>query len=584
MSEGSGLGEDNFGETCLGSKTHDLEQNGGRDSVISSRADLAVRPQNYGSLVQEKSPPSHRITSCFVVWLTFLAACGSFLFGYDTGIVSGAMLYLREEFELTDIQQEAVISVTIAAAAVFSLIGGMLNHTIGRKRTIIIASIAFTIGALVLGFALNLAMLIIGRLVVGIGIGLSSTTVPVYVAECSPPWNRGRLVTVHQFMITIGMFSANVFAGAFSYIPNGWRYMLGLAGVPSAFQLIGFLFMPESPRWLVSAGRLKDAEFVLKKIRGYEKFLRSSQPLKNTCILGRMFRSKTVRRALFIGCGLQMFQQIAGINTVMYYTATIMKMAGVWENSLAIWLSCVVSGFNVLFTIVALFLIDRVGRKPLVVVSFIGVLVSLIVLATGFQLAAVHSPAVTKETSSQECLKYSDCDQCNASPNCGFCFNDQNGTFTNGSCLVTAGAYKENSVAGPCSAEQQTTLSSIWAYDFCPSNYAWITFLGMIMYIVSFAPGLAPVPWTMNSEIYPLWARSAGNALATATNWTFNLVIAMTFLTLTTTLTKYGTYWLYSGLAVVGILFVIWFVPETKGRSLEEMEKVLSQPWLVCPW
>lgn len=169
--EVSGLGEDNFGETCLERKVQ--EQNGGRDiSVLSNSANMTGHPQNYGSFMHEKPGLSHSRTSCFVLWLTFLAACGSFLFGYDTGIVSGAMLYLREEFKLTDIQQEAVISVTIAAAAVFSLVGGMLNHTIGRKRTIVIASIAFTLGALVLGFALNLAMLITGRLVIGIGIGV----------------------------------------------------------------------------------------------------------------------------------------------------------------------------------------------------------------------------------------------------------------------------------------------------------------------------------------------------------------------------------------------------------------------------
>ncbi|XP_064604839.1 proton myo-inositol cotransporter-like [Liolophura sinensis] len=549
-----------------------------------------------GDKKQPEEPPAK--TTFYVILLTFLCALGSFLFGYDTGVVSGAMLYIKDEFHLSPLLHELVISVTVGAAAVFAVVGGFINDKLGRKPTTLIASVVFLAGALVLALAQNVAMLLAGRVIVGIGIGLDSMTVPMYVAECAPAHVRGRLVTIHQFMITVGLLVSTLVDGAFSYVDNGWRYMLGLAGVPALIQLIGFIFMPESPRWLVYHDKDEEGLKALEKIRGTTQVLNEYQLIKDTVnedrklqnenqgfVLLRMLKTKTTRRALVVGCSLQMFQQLAGINTVMYYTASIVRMAGFRDNSIAIWLSALVSSVNVLFTFVGLYFVEKLGRKLLLILSYIGVLVALIVLAVGFQLPSISSPDLNMKEgfSNTSCYSYSNCYPCSQDAKCGYCYEFDGNVASNGSCVaVLDDEHTAQATIGRCNS---TSLPDgmRFDFDFCPTDYSWLPIFGMVLYLASFAPGFAPMPWTLNSEMYPLWARSSGNACATAVNWLFNLLVSQTFLTLLESMTSYGTYWLYAGISVIGISVFTMIVPETKGKSLEEIEQLFSKGWCHCP-
>ncbi|KAH9512828.1 hypothetical protein Btru_036702 [Bulinus truncatus] len=530
--------------------------------------------------------------STIYVWmLTSFAAIGGFLFGYDTGVISGAMLLLKDKFSLSSFWQELIVSVTIAAAFVSALAGGFLNDKFGRKVVTIIASFVFTAGAVVLACSSNIAMLVIGRVILGIGIGLASMTVPVYIAESAPAHLRGRLVTINTLFITGGQFIASTMDGGFSYVkPDGWRYMLGFAGIPSLIQFCGFFFLPESPRWLMRKARESEALKVLVKLRGTQNVDEEMNEIKKSLELDshstdgntllRVLRTPTVRRALIVGCGLQLFQQLSGINTVMYYSATIIKMSGIRDQQMAIWLAAVTAGINFVFTIVGVWLVERLGRKKLIMGSLIGVTASLIVLAIAFQLAAVLSPSTTPFHSNTTCSRYLSCESCIESLQCGFCYSGS-GSSVNGSCLATDSKDSDHSKYGPC--DNTTSLNgNIWAYDYCPSSYSWMAILGLILYLMFFAPGMGPMPWTINSEIYPIWARSTGNSLSAATNWIANLVVSMTFLTLTETLTKYGTYWLFVGIAISGLIFFGLYLPETKGRSLEDVEDLFSQPWSIC--
>ncbi|KAI8771592.1 proton myo-inositol cotransporter [Biomphalaria glabrata] len=529
------------------------------------------------------------VTSTVYVWLlTFFAAIGGFLFGYDTGVISGAMLLLRDKFSLSSFWQELIVSVTIAAAVVSALAGGFLNDWFGRKVVTILASFVFTAGAVVLACSSNVAMLVVGRLILGLGIGFASMTIPVYIAECAPAHLRGRLVTVNTLFITGGQFIASVLDGGFSYIkPDGWRYMLGLAGVPSLIQFCGFFFLPESPRWLMRKGRESEALRILQRLRGTSNVDDELKEIKNTLQLEslngdgntmlRILRTPAVRRALIVGCGLQLFQQLTGINTVMYYSATIIKMSGVSDQQTAIWLAAVTAGINFIFTIVGVWLVERIGRKKLVMGSLIGVTGSLILLAVTFQLVALMSPSNVPYHSNTTCSSYRSCDSCVDNSQCGYCYTGS-GSSVNGSCLATSSKDTGHSDYGPC--ENATSLvGHTWASDYCPTSYSWMAILGLILYLMFFAPGMGPMPWTINSEIYPIWARSTGNSLSAATNWIANLLVSMTFLTLTETLTKYGTYWLFVGIAILGLMFFGICLPETKGRKLEDIEDLFSQPW-----
>jgi len=263
----------------------------------------------------------------FVYLLTFFTAIGGFLFGYDTGVISGAMIMLKDEFYLSTLWQEMVISVTVFFAALFSLIGGVLNSYFGRKGSMLIASLIFVSGSLILSLTKTKEVLLTGRAIVGAGIGIASMTAPVYIAEISPVDIRGKLVTFNNVMITFGQFVASCVDGVFSKDKvNGWRFMLGLAAVPAVIQFVGFCFLPESPRWLIDKKKYSKAKEILMKISDdketaeteYESLkLISEKKSTNQSTLCDIFKDSCLRQALIIGCSLQLIQQLAGINTIM---------------------------------------------------------------------------------------------------------------------------------------------------------------------------------------------------------------------------------------------------------------------------
>ncbi|CAI9722228.1 proton myo-inositol cotransporter-like [Octopus vulgaris] len=536
-------------------------------------------------------------TPQFIYILTFFSGLGGFLFGYDTGVISGAMILLRNTFLLSSVWQELIVSVTIAGAAVFAIVGGLLNDRIGRRPTIMIASVVFTTGAICMGMAPDKYVLLCGRIIVGAGIGLVSMTIPVYLAECAPSHVRGRIVSTNIAMVAGGQFFANVIDGIFGFNEEtGWRYMLGLAGIPSAIQFIGFIFMPESPRWLITRNRDDEARLVLQKMRGYRDIEEELENIKISCheaelqektiagknpIILQMIQTPSVRRALIVGCSLQLIQQVAGINTVMYYSATIIRMSGVKSDEAAIWLSAVTAAVNFCFTLVGLYLVEKIGRRALTLGSLLGAVISLAWLAVGFYLSSENTPAVNfvepvaVETS---CAAHKNCNQCMRDLYCGYCYMDTFRGSVNSSCLPADYDNPWLSTKGRCNSTYLPGKLT-WAYDYCPTPYAWMPMVGLVLYLVFFAPGMGPMPWTINSEIYPLWARSTGNAAGTFTNWFTNLIVSMSFLSLTEVLTRHGTFWLYTTLALLGGILLAFILPETKGKTLEEVEGVFAKSW-----
>ena len=253
-------------------------------------------------------------------------------------------------------------------------------------------------------------------------------------------------------------------------------------------------------------------------------------------------------------------------------------MSGVQGDQLAIWLAAVVAFGNFIFTLVGICLVEKIGRRKLLLGSLTGVAFSLFLLGGAFYLAKQHDAAV----SMQEKLPSSVRDDCPVNghcldclkANCGFCFvKGSSSNPVNGSCVPLNASSSNHAAYGRCS---ESDNMATWSYNACPYKHAWLAIVALVLYIAAFAPGMGPMPWTINSEIYPLWARSTGNAFATATNWTCNLVISMTFLSLTEWITRYGAFWLYGGIAICGWVFFFVYLPETKGKSLEELEYLFS--------
>lgn len=329
----------------------DDDQQGSLRESLESRRDpdvealfsrqVAATPTNGPHGRSRTSDKRKNDVPVFVAILTISASLGGFLFGYDTGVISGAAILITDEFHLSSTQEEIVVSVTIASAAASSFFGGPLMQYWGRRPVIILAGVIFTIGAILLAVAMSYFDLVFGRFVLGIGIGLASLASPVYIAEAAPSHLRGKLVTLNTLFITGGQVIAGIVDGIFSTTTGGWRYMLGLSGVPAVLMTLCFMFLPESPRWLVAAGRRKNALTTLQQIRGtpdvhaeLEEIVASSAhdigvdgeaQLKRGATVGELLQEPKIRRALVLGCGLQLLQQLCGINTLMYYSATICR-------------------------------------------------------------------------------------------------------------------------------------------------------------------------------------------------------------------------------------------------------------------
>lgn len=317
-----------------------------------------------------------------------IAALGGLLFGYDTGVISGAVLFIRGDFGLDPGMQAFVISVVLVGCVLGAGSAGWLADRFGRRRTLIAAGIVFGVGAIASAASPGVAILLASRFVVGIAIGFASVVSPMYVSEVSPAGIRGSLVSLYQFAITIGILAAfvvdYVFAGG-----GEWRMMLGLAVIPSIALIAGMLPLPESPRFLYKSGRVEAAREELQRIYGDGDETRDAEAAMVESLRVKqggleVLAQPAVRWALFVGVALAVLQQVTGINTVIYYGPQIFEMAGFHSASASILAQAGVGVVNVVMTLVAIVWIDRVGRKPLLYAGCTGMFVGLCALAVAF--------------------------------------------------------------------------------------------------------------------------------------------------------------------------------------------------------
>ena len=324
----------------------------------------------------------------YVLLVASVAALGGLLFGYDTGVISGAILFITKDFGLALREQAFTISVVLIGCIAGSAVAGALADRIGRRWTLLVAGVVFFAGAIVSAFTPNEAILLCGRFVVGIGIGFSSVVAPLYISEVAPASVRGALVSLYQFAITVGILVAYLVDYALA-AHGQWRWMLGLAVIPSAILMSGMIFMPESPRFLFKIGQGARARDELTRIydNSAESAREEASIAENLSVKGAGWRgllAPGVRLALFIGVTLAFLQQVTGINSVIYYGPRIFQMAGVSSASADILAQSVVGTVNCLSTLIAIFFVDRIGRKPLLYAGLAGMLVALSALAMAF--------------------------------------------------------------------------------------------------------------------------------------------------------------------------------------------------------
>ncbi|MCB1085320.1 MAG: sugar porter family MFS transporter, partial [Chlamydiia bacterium] len=320
--------------------------------------------------------------------ISAVAALGGLLFGYDTGVISGAILYIKQELAVTTLQEELIISMVSLGAIFGAISGGTLSDKLGRKKVVLTSSFVFIISAIGLSFSGSVGEIIFWRLLVGFAIGVSSATAPLYIAELSPRYIRGALVSINQLFITIGIL-ASYLIGLLFVKTESWRIMFAIAAIPAAIQFIVMSFFPESPRYLTKIGEKAKAMQVLTRFRGSKRDAtleveHIEQTLTNKKAKWSELLSKKIRPALLAGIGITIIQQITGINTIIYYAPTIFKFAGFGSDKAALLATTWVGIVNVVMTFVAIYLLDKVGRKPLLFFGLGGMVVSLAVLGIGF--------------------------------------------------------------------------------------------------------------------------------------------------------------------------------------------------------
>ncbi len=471
-----------------------------------------TNPYEASRVPQEASAPK-RGSTLYLTGVCTVAALGGMLFGFDTAVISGAIGLLKTQFGLSELMEGWVVSSALLGCITGAMAAGTLSDRFGRKRLMIMAAGLFLVSALASAVPPTPNVLIVARLVGGLGVGFASMLAPLYISEISPPYLRGRMVAMYQFAITVGVLAAYFsnalllhlsknYSGLYDqrtlrwlFVDEMWRGMFGAEVLPAAMFLLLLLFVPESPRWLTKQRREDEAMDILARVGGRETAALEMDEIRDTIShesgsVWQLFQPG-MRIALLIGVMLPIFSQISGINAIIYYGPKIFETAGL-QLSDALGGAVIIGIVNTAFTLLTLWKIDSLGRKPILQIGTIGAVASLAMIGLLFHNGAAEG--------------------------------------------------------------------------------GWL--LGMITcYIACFAIGLGPIPWVIMSEIFPTRVRGRAMSFGVFAIWATCALVSQTFPWLLKNLGPAGCFWLYASLCAPSILFVWLVVPETKGKTLEEIEK-----------
>lgn len=463
-----------------------------------------------------------------VYLLTLASSISGFMFGYDTGYISAALVNVGTDLSnkiLTSGEKELITSATSLGALIGALFGGVGANLFGRKRVLLGSNVFFVVGTIIQLVAKHVWTMIAGRFVLGLGVGVASLIAPLMLSELAPSKYRGRLIVTNCIFITGGQLVAYFINWPLTHVDGGWRVSVGLCMVPAVIQLGFFLYLPDTPRYYVIKGDLERAKQVLRKTHSdssevHVEALLADMIQSNSTVPGgpvsqiwnsiKLIHSRPANlRALILACGLQGIQQFTGFNSLMYFSATIFKTIG-FENATAV--SIIIAATNFVFTLVALCIIDFVGRRRILLFAIPGMCIALVICAIAFHFLGVK-----------------------------FGSDDE---------VVV-----------------ETTGISGWGI---------VVILGMVFYVASYAIGIGNSAWTGVELFSDVNVRSVGGMYAAATNWAGSLVIASTFLTMLENITPPGTFALFAALCFVSFLFVLFLLPEVAGLKLEETTKLLE--------
>jgi SP family arabinose:H+ symporter-like MFS transporter len=516
-----------------------------------------------------------RHSNRFIFLIAVVVSLGGFIFGFDASVISGVVGYVTQLYGLDVWQQGLVVSAPSLAAILASLTVVPLSDVVGRRRMLIAVAFLYLVSAVFSTFAPGFVSLVIARAIGGLAFGSLMIT-PIYVAEIAPARLRGVMVSVNQMNIVVGL-SAAYFCNYLLVALSGrsdpwilglgikaypWRWMLGLEILPAAIWL-GLLFLvPESPRWLVVQGRVTEARAVLRRMVAPEEvepqLASVLATMKEAAQSGRTkFRqliSRELRFALFIGVIVAVAQQITGINAVFFFATSIFEKCGIGRDAAfaqAVWVGVI----NVVFTIVAMVLIDRLGRRPLLIGGLAGVVVSMAVAGYGFHHAnyMLTDQALAKLAGRFEVAELS--------PLKDHIFTDEVTFKREVARMLSPHSFNAH--------EGELVDAAIRMNPF-------IVLAGILGFVASFSLSLGPVMWVVLSEIFPNHIRGLAMASIGFLNAGVSFLVQFLFPWELANLGNAGTFWLYGAFGVIGFVLVMRFMPETKGRTLEELQRQMQ--------
>ncbi|MFD1293319.1 sugar porter family MFS transporter [Lutibacter holmesii] len=502
-----------------------------------------------------------------IIFIAFVVSLGGFLFGFDAGIISGVMSYAGPEFNLSDGQTGWVVSSPSFAAMIAMLVSGRLSDVIGRKKILIAVAFLYAVSALASAFAESYEMLYIARMIGGLAFGAALILAPTYIAEISSAENRGKLVSIQQLNIVLGFFAAflsnyyfnilNTSGESFLTDENVWRWMLGVEFVPAILYFIFMIFVPKSPRWLYSKGNIAEAKKVLKSLYGeklanieieaIEANVKEETSKEKVAIVELL--KPSLRFILMVGLVLGILQQITGINAVYFYATSIFKQTGIGTDA-AFASGILLSLTTVFFTIIAIFLIDKMGRRPLLIVGMAGIAISLLVCAYGFNEA-------TYELSSEKIVQFENFDNTKLVPFANKKYSNDLDFKNDMKSALGNQVYAKNEGA---ILEAATTIN------------ATLVLVGILGFIACFAFSLGPVMWVMLSELYPVKYRGLAIGVIGFVNSFVSWLVQQVFPWELSNLGNAMSFLIFGLIALGGFFFLLKILPETKGKSLEQIE------------
>ena len=438
----------------------------------------------------------------YVILLSAITAISGFLFGYNTAVINGVLLFLRGQFATSDLQAEIATSAVLVGALMGAAGASMVGDRYGRKKSLIFSAVLFTISPLAAAAANSVALFSAARLVGGLAIGLASVLTPVYIAEISPSKHRGALVSLNQLGIVIGILAAYLAGwGLSGFGADSWRWMLAVAVVPSLIFFGGLFAIPESPRWLIGCGRQTEARATLTRLIGEQSAAEELRTIGPSSAAERVSWSEVfsgdMRKRLAVGMLLALFSQITGVNAVLYYGSVIIRDHFPGQStSVALASNVIIGTVNLIATLVAMAFIDRWGRRVILMTASGGMVLALACLVVGL---SVQGAPVT------------------------------------------------------------------------------LMLVSILFYVAFFAFGMGPGPWLIISEIFPTKVRGRAASIATSVIWAGAILVAFTFLSLVNVLKLSGTFAVFAAFSLICFLYVWKAVPETKGRTLEQIQESWSK-------